>query len=526
MYPDAQFMDGRVVEKAKIYGGELCGRVRWTPKGFQEKGVTKSETESPTAQEISNQILELLGISSAWAKITFDWSEAFFNSVPMNENEHLFVEIPWYENDPLEQCPVPGPKRYRRLLKAVPGTKRAPRAFYDTILLEFLEAGLERSILDPCLFWIRDEKGALVGGIVMHVDDGKLWVKPHLVEKLTNIINTILPVGDLQVVDKSNPTVEFKGIRETLVFNEKGGVAYTEFDQDNFLEKKLTEVNVTPTPPTRPENCLTPEEQTMFRSGVGSLLWAKRTRHDLKQCVSELAQKSSRATYKDVELLNKVVRRFKATSFPARLHACAPPRVDGELNWKCIVITDAGDTPEQYHPDGKWQGGRLIGIQDLSGQCFSAVEIASRKVRRVSHGSYDAETTWGIESLEEAVGVVELIEEGLCGRRPTLSERVWAKMEGFELGFEEMVLGLHTDCKSLCDAVANLVLAGGLTKRRKTDVADLKDEIARGRLEFLTHISGTQNPADCISKRWGAKGVFTTRARLKEILDTGSYTVL
>ena len=156
---------------------------------------------------------------------------------------------------------------------------------------------------------------------------------------------------------------------------------------------------------------------------------------------------------------------------------------------------------------------------------MSVTEIASKRVKRVSHGSFDAETTWAIESYEEAIGNAEVIEEGVFGRRPSLAERSLARVEGYDLATEcgEMGIELHTDCESLCKAVDNLILAAGLGKRRRVDVADLKQEVAAGRLLGLTHISGPYNPSDCISKKFNAKGTNITRERLYSILESGIY---
>ena len=94
LYPGSEFLRGRVVDKAKIYNNELCGRSRWTPKGFMQKQISKRDCEAPTALEQSAQILELLGLSLDFDKSLFDFSEAFFNSKPFGpEDPYLFVEI-------------------------------------------------------------------------------------------------------------------------------------------------------------------------------------------------------------------------------------------------------------------------------------------------------------------------------------------------------------------------------------------------------------------------------------------------
>ncbi len=525
-YPGAEFLRGRVVDKAKIYNGVLQGRSRWTPKGFMQREVTKSQTESPTVLENSTQMVELIGLSSKWDKSLFDFSEAFFNSKPFGENETpIFVEVPFYEMQnilDLESTQGNTPK-YRKLLKAVPGTKQAPRSFWETAKGLLEELGWENSHIDPCLFWLRGhlaDSNSLIGGLVLHVDDGKLWSHPDFSLSIEESICRIIAVSKWETgkfADQGVFVGEFRGIKETTNFE----LGYTDYSVENFIEKKLQEVKLEYNQGGTEE--LGAGEQSEFRSTVGKLQWAKKGRPELRQCVSELAQRQGHATGQDFILANKVIRRFKTTSFVNRLHALCPPLLDGNLCWRGIVITDAGDTPAIPSNDGRWQGGRLTGFTDA--EKLAVTEIASKKVKRVSHGSFDAETTWAIESYEECIAQCEVLEEGMFGRRPTLQERVRAKVEGFELTTHcgEMACEIHTDCESLCKAVDNLILATGLGKRRRVDVADLKQEVATGRLLGLTHISGLHNPADCVSKRFNAKGTNVTRERMFSILETGIY---
>jgi len=356
----------------------------------------------------------------------------------------------------------------------------------------------------------------------MHVDDGKLWSHPDYTLIIEESICRIIAVSKwitAKYQDGGEFTGEFRGIQETTNFD-KG---YTDSSVSNFIEKKLQEVELGFTQGGTEE--LGQRWQSEFRSVVGKLQWAKKGRPELRQCVSELAQRQGHATGQDFILANKVIRRFKTTSFVNRLHALCPPLLEGELCWRGIAIVDAGDTPAIASNDGRWQGGRIMGFKEVNSNKIATTEIASKKVKRVSHGSFDAETTWAIESYEELIASAQVLEEAIYGRSPSLAERAMARVEGIELVTTcgQIELQLHTDCESLCKAVDNLILAAGLGKRRRVDVADLKQEIASGRLQGLTHISGPYNPADCISKKFNAKGTNVTRQRLSDILEHGTY---
>jgi hypothetical protein len=153
---------------------------------------------------------------------------------------------------------------------------------------------------------------------------------------------------------------------------------------------------------------------------------------------------------------------------------------------------------------------------------FGLLLACSRKLKRVSHGSFDAETVWSIECLEEARFTALLLEEGLWGRRPGLLDRVQAEAEGIELGVDYMPCEINTDCNSLVEA-ARSVIPTKQSKRRRTDVADIKECVRVGSLLPLVHISGKLNPSDCISKYYNAGGTYTTRKRFSEVYTNGTY---
>ena len=46
--------------------GKLKGKVRLTPRGFREKGLTKADVASPTAQIITHRVVELEGLRRRW----------------------------------------------------------------------------------------------------------------------------------------------------------------------------------------------------------------------------------------------------------------------------------------------------------------------------------------------------------------------------------------------------------------------------------------------------------------------------
>lgn len=150
-------LEGREVVKAKFVGGELTGRVRWTPKGFQESDPAAWDvrnTTSPTVHRITVRCCDALVSSmpegpedDAFVAFVLDFSEAFFHSrlfedLPkLTRKDMLYVRVPeWDSGEMSEEARAAmerGEKVYRRLLREVPGTKGAPQAWYKTIAGDF-----------------------------------------------------------------------------------------------------------------------------------------------------------------------------------------------------------------------------------------------------------------------------------------------------------------------------------------------------------------------------------------------------
>ena len=150
---------GRWVDIVKVIDGDIDGKSRWTPKGFQEKNP--GAVESPTATLVTHRVGEILGLRKNWAKFKFDVSWAFFQS-DATTKENLFLALP------PELQVEPGTKLYRKLLREVPGTKGAPRAFYETFRRFLLELGFVQSKVDKCLYHL---PGKMY--LTIHVDDGE-----------------------------------------------------------------------------------------------------------------------------------------------------------------------------------------------------------------------------------------------------------------------------------------------------------------------------------------------------------------
>jgi hypothetical protein len=92
-----------------------------------------------------------------------------------------------------------------RLEKAAYGLAEAPRAWFLRLSREMDEAGLSRSSLDPCLFYLR-VNGQLKGVCGVHVDDLLGGGCPEMDEILKRL-RSKLPFGDFRTF-----TIRYTGI--------------------------------------------------------------------------------------------------------------------------------------------------------------------------------------------------------------------------------------------------------------------------------------------------------------------------
>ena len=80
---------------------------------------------------------------------------------------------------------------------------------------------------------------------------------------------------------------------------------------------------------------------------------------------------------------------------------------------------------------------------------------------------------------------------------------------------------MHTDAKDLVDNVESLRVKAGFSKRRRIDIADMKELRSQGLLRRLLHVMGDFIHSDPLTKQ--RTRTRQTMERLVELLRTGYY---
>ncbi len=493
-----QVLSGRWVKKAKWKLSEdgsqwlLGGRARWTPRGFEERGVSREEAESPTAAVSSHFMVEALGNAYDWTSIRCDISSAFFQSREFGRNEkEIWLELP-PEYQPQGEATPKSEKLCRRMLKEVPGTKMAPRKWQERLEEELRRGGWEEVSVEKCL-WAKRSKNGLEGLLGTHVDDLRGRMTPKVAAELEALLRRTLKVGEFRVDERGS---EFVGLQWEIL--EDG----TKIWQQAYAEQKLRELELPKHRWKERAHPVTDAERKAMYSVVGQLRWLCRTRPDISYEVSMMSslQSSEWLRVADLESLNKLVRHVKGTAS----RGIVIPKLRGELS--VLAVVDAGDPPDSDSYDGRWRVAHGVSLtgSNSPGKVAPLCWVA-HKATRVCHASFDAECVGGVEAVDNGLDYAMLTRELLYGRRPSLLtklEQRWGQ-DGRPRETDDarpvVMTTLHTDADGVVQKVRKLCLRG-MSKRRKNDIADIQELVAIRLLNRLVHIAGKLNPFDALTK--------------------------
>ncbi|MED5198584.1 MAG: reverse transcriptase domain-containing protein, partial [Gemmatimonadota bacterium] len=254
---DGQVLSGRWVKKAKWRLNEagtewlLGGRARWTPRGFEEKGVSAGDAESPTAALSSHYVVEALGRALGFVDSRCDISSAFFQSRKFEDGEkEIWLDLP-PEFQPRGEATPKHERLCRRLLREVPGTKQAPRRWQERLAEVLVVGGWEELSMEKCM-WVKRVNGKLAGMLTTHVDDMRARASQAVTEELKILLEGTLKVGEFRMGEvesefvglqwKEVPEVEavYRG-QQVLSERTPAGMLIS---QQAYTEQKLREVEL------------------------------------------------------------------------------------------------------------------------------------------------------------------------------------------------------------------------------------------------------------------------------------------
>ena len=289
-------------------------RARLVAKGYtQEAGVDFQYNYAPVVTDTTMKILFTLWITNDYKAKTLDVKTAFLYS---ELSEELYLKRPEGYQEYLEERGAEQPGDFVLLNKSIYGLVQSAREWWYTMartLRRYLN--FEQFENDNCLFVYRDDDYYCAIG--MYVDD---CIMIGTDEGINRTINGLKEHYEITVNEVDN----FIGCKI-----EKTGRALL-LHQPELLDKlektfgeDISKIRICDTPAamgyriTRPrehDKLLSEEEQTRYRSGVGSLLYLiKFTRPDISNMTRELSKVMDGATKEHWKSLLKTIRYVIAT---------------------------------------------------------------------------------------------------------------------------------------------------------------------------------------------------------------------
>ena len=432
-------------------------------------------------------------------------------------------------NDAPDSLKIPDHERgYKALkaLKAMYGFSDAPLMF-QLALLQYLEesCGGTRSLFDSnFLYWLEwiNNRWEVTLLLTAHVDDLQItgnaqkrsWIHKQLEARFGTLKRQTMPY--------MHAGIELERLPSGIL----------RLHQDKFCSK-LEPADLKDLHGTPEDQLLAPEYVTVFRSLTCGALWACQTNCQELSQVTSLQQKLKQPTYRDLLMINSVIKRLRSPSkdrfglyfrplkLPVRVvcvsdASSANKQSSYATEGICILLAeDILVTPETDARDFLKEAQVA-----LTGGSMHLLHCSSTKAKRVSHSTSHAETNACARALPHA----QMIALRLC--EPEHKGRLWpSSLTPMRL------LSCTEDAEPLCntdayvDCMDLFELATGqkgvpLDKGQRLGILAIREERRTQRLRRLFHVQTHWMLADHLTKHVG----YVSKCLL-EFLTSGKWNI-
>ena len=263
------------------------------------KGIHFDQTFSPTARHESLKLFLVRALKNKQFVGSFDVKSAYLNA---SITEELYMHVPKGIQTDGDQI--------IRLLKAMPGLKQSGREWNKEVDAKLRSFGWIPLKSEPCIYMRGEES------LLLYTDDALVATASKA--SYAKIVDEIRSAYEL--VDNGELThflgMRFKCFTDRIVIDQ-------EVYAMNILQKfNMTDCNSASTPagdesnkPPSPEVLLDSAQATLYRSGVGGLLYLMlMTRPDLAFACGRLSRKMAMPTEHDFAALKRCLRYVKGTT--------------------------------------------------------------------------------------------------------------------------------------------------------------------------------------------------------------------
>eukprot|EP00971_Amphidinium_carterae_P037358 734344-Amphidinium_carterae.6 len=492
---------------------------RFCVLGHQDPDTALLRVYAPTpAVEVMMAYFQATA-SLGFALTVLDVKQAFVEGLPLQrERGPILVQ-------PCPGLPVPS-SSIIELKVALYGLDDAPYQWRQTLIAEMTNLGFGKSLVDACVWLLRNKQGEPQVMALLDVDDIVLSGKPKNMEPVLRRLRERFKIGKEEA-----GCSEFCGRR--LEQKEDGSIV---IDMQKYIAEKLHEVPLEQAESkgrkAQSDRPLTQGEFESLRSLVYKLAWLGReTRPEMAGAASMMASRLNQATVTDLMEGNVLVRYLKKT---ADRRIIIHPIPVHRMHW--LAFSDAGATQSketgQLDSQGQvveaTQGAWILfSCQDKPepGSCHKVSPIMwkSTKLRRKVPSTFAGETL----ALSDAVGALEwlqalwqdIVMNGVSRSdwRSTLSHYTVPLKEGGHFA-QRTGQCLVTDAKALFDALQKEASGSKQDRRAAVDLSIIQESMQRTKSEvrWVPHGRMLADPLTKIR-------VYTASPALDEAIATGRY---
>ena len=430
-------------------------KARWCLQGHLDPDLhakaQHGDLQSPTISQIGRNLLFQLIASHKWSLKLGDIRGAFLSAGQLPKQYR-----PLYASLPAGGIPGVPDDALIEITGHVYGLNDSPSAWYRKLDSELHAAGFERSKIDSCIYYMRED-GKLSGVYGIHVDDCATGGYGKKYEDALNYLKQKFEFRKWR-----NHDGDFCGAR----YVQDPVSKVISMSQQAFAQK-LRPVHFSRERMSKRDEPLNPKEVACLRAINGSLNWlCTQSRPDLSAQVSFSQQSFPEPKVQDALNVNNAVRRAKQHSDQNIVFSVIPPE---EL---CVMMHS--DAAFGNARAGATQAGYVVSLTskaiNVGKECaWTPVFWRSFKLPRVVSSTLSADA----QSMSVASSMCEwtmlLLSEALDGFRCPHS--FW-----HSTGREAVLV---TDCKSLYDHLQSPSTPALDDRRTSIDIIIIKDSIRR-----------------------------------------------
>ena len=475
-----QIMQMRWVMTVK---NDKSAKARLVVLGYQAPNLTQVMASSPTMSRLGRYVLLTLCANYKFKLKSGDVTSAFLQASQSLEEENLFVWAP-PELAVLYGASPQNPSKVLKVCKAFYGLVHAPRKWYEHVCMTLVSQGWTKLRSDGCIFVLLHE-GTIRGLAGLHVDDFLIGGKED---------DPVFKAAEQALMDSyrwgkwEEKQFEFAGT--TITQHSDFSISV---NQDDYLTKWLSEVELPKERWLERKALLTNEETSALRGLVGTMSWkASQTGPHYAADVGLLLSSVPTATIDTLIWANKMAREMKRDS---QQSICFP---SWGIPWEDLAVVTWADASQKNRPDRSSTLGLFTGVgpkEILFGEeaSIAIVNWRSAKTPRQCLGSNGAEVQAITEGEDVTFKVRAMLLEfhGIDFTRKTIYEKVRQHTKG----------ALVMDSRGVFDAATrNMSALHGLRSSRAGYELTLAVGQARSVDTEFRWVNGLAQLADALTK--------------------------